>query len=163
MSGATLATLLIASMATVETAFGSGPFAHQTPFPNAVLLDLFLAVLSVSGMTLAAVIAERGQAQREREHLVREQAAMEARLRFATIIESSDDAIIGTDMSGLITDQTGCGTAIRIRGGENDGKPFTSSCPPIAASIAPDHGRSKAGRPGQTYETASQQKEWHTR
>ena len=104
VSGATLSTLFIAIIATVETAVGSGPFAQNTPFTNAVLLDVFFAVLSVSGMTLAAVIAEREQAEREREQLVREQAAMEARLRLATIVESSDDAIIGTDMDGIITD-----------------------------------------------------------
>src|SRR4029077_9947052 len=63
----------------------------------------FFAVLSVSGMVLAAVIAERERAQNEREQLVREQAGMEARLRLATIVESSDDAIIGTDVAGNIT------------------------------------------------------------
>src|SRR4029077_12100820 len=86
------------------TAFGAGPFARNSAFTNAVLLDVFFAVLSVSGMTLAAVIAEREQAQHERERLVREQAAMEARIRFATIVESSDDAIIGMDIAGTVTD-----------------------------------------------------------
>src|SRR5216684_4402721 len=104
VSGATLSTLFIAIIATAETAVGSGPFAQNTPFINAVLLDVFFAVLSVSGMTLAAVIAEREQAEREREQLVRKQAAMEARLRLATIVESSDDAIIGEDVDGMITD-----------------------------------------------------------
>jgi PAS domain S-box-containing protein len=104
MSGATLITLFVATIATVETASGSGPFAHNTPFTNAVLLDVFFAVLSVSGMTLAAVVAERDQAQRQREKLVREQAAMEARLRLATIVESSDDAIIGMDITATVTD-----------------------------------------------------------
>jgi MASE1 len=69
VSGATLATLIVATIATVETALGSGPFAQNTPFTNAVLLDVFFAVLSVSGMTLAAVIAEREQGEREREQL----------------------------------------------------------------------------------------------
>jgi PAS domain S-box-containing protein len=104
VSGATLSTLFVAAIATVETALGSGPFAQNTPFTNAVLLDVFFGVISVSGMTLAAVIAEREQAEREREQLVREQAAMEARLRLANIVESSNDAIIGTDMDGIITD-----------------------------------------------------------
>ena len=38
----------------VETAFGSGSFAQNSPFTSAVLLDVLFAVLSVSGMTLAA-------------------------------------------------------------------------------------------------------------
>jgi len=104
MSGATLAAFVIATIGTVETALGSGPFAHDTPFTNAVLLDVFFTVISVSGLALAAVIAEREHAQREHEQLVREQAAMEMRLRLATIVESSDDAIIAVDVNGNITD-----------------------------------------------------------
>ena len=104
VSGAALSILLVATIATVEAALGSGPFALNTPFIDAVLLDVFFAVLSVSGLTLAATIAEREQAVRERERLVRTQAGLEARLRLATIVESSDDAIIGEDINGIITD-----------------------------------------------------------
>ena len=104
VSGVALTTLLVATIATVETALGSGPFAQHSPFTNAVLLDVFFAVLAVSGMTLATVIAERQLADRDRERLVREQAAMEARLRLAAIVESSDDAIIAEDLDGTITD-----------------------------------------------------------
>ena len=82
-SGATLSVLLIASIATVATAFGSGPFAQNTPFKSAVLLDVFFAVLSVSGMTLAAVIAER-------EQFLRQQAQMEAQLRKEAVQEGEE-------------------------------------------------------------------------
>jgi PAS domain S-box-containing protein len=51
-----------------------------------------------------AAEVEREQAQKEREELVRKEAALEARLRLAAIVESSDDAIIGKDMDGIITD-----------------------------------------------------------
>jgi PAS domain S-box-containing protein len=104
VGGSSLAALFVATVATVATAFGLGPFTQNTPFTNAVLLDVFFTVLSVSGMTLAAVIAEREQAEREREHSLREQAAMEARLRLASIVESSNDAIIGNDIDGIIND-----------------------------------------------------------
>ena len=91
VSGAALATLVIATIATLETASGSGPFAQSSPFVNAVLLDVYFAVLSVSGVTLAAVIAEREQTEREREQLVREQATMETRLQLSAMVRSSDE------------------------------------------------------------------------
>lgn len=104
MWGASLATFIVATIATVETGVGNGPFAQNTAFTSAVLLDIFFAVLSVTGMILAASIAEREHAQRARELLARQQAAMETRLRFASIIETSEDAIYVTDISGLVTD-----------------------------------------------------------
>lgn len=104
VNGSALATFIIAAIATVQTACGCGPFARGTPFVNAVLLDVFFTALAAPGMALAAVIAERRSAQAERERLVREQAAMEAKLRLATIVESSEDAIIGLDLDGTITD-----------------------------------------------------------
>jgi PAS domain S-box-containing protein len=104
ISGASLATFLVAAIATVETGMGYGPFAQNTAFINAVLLDIFFAVISVSGMVFAAFIAEREHAQDERERLAREQAAMEARLRLAAIVEASEDAIFVTDFSGIVTD-----------------------------------------------------------
>ena len=52
-----LSILMVAAIATMETALGSGPFASNTTFVNAVLLDVFFGVLSVSGLSLAAVIA----------------------------------------------------------------------------------------------------------
>jgi PAS domain S-box-containing protein len=91
LSGAALATLVIATIATLETALGHGPFAQSSPFVNAVLLDVYFAVLSASGMTLAAVIAERERVEREREQLAREQAAMETRLQLSAIVRSSDE------------------------------------------------------------------------
>jgi PAS domain S-box-containing protein len=93
VSGAALSILLIATIATVETALGSGPFATSTPFTNAVLLDTFFVVLSVTGITLASVIAEREQAQRERERSVREQGALEARLEAEQAVRASEERL----------------------------------------------------------------------
>jgi len=74
-----LSTLLIASVATLATGRGIGPFAQNTMFTNAVLLDIFYAVLSVTGLVSATVISERARAQAERDELIREQAAAQAR------------------------------------------------------------------------------------
>src|SRR6185436_11278688 len=75
VSGVALAALIVAVIATVATALGAGPFAQHTTFTNAVLLDVFFTVLSVSGLILAAVIAERARSEAERERLIGAQAA----------------------------------------------------------------------------------------
>jgi PAS domain S-box-containing protein len=102
MGGATLSVAVIATIATLLTALGFGPFAVSTPFTNAVLLDVLFGVLAVSGISLAAVITEREQAVKQREQLIREQAALEARLRVATIVESSDDGIFSLSADGYV-------------------------------------------------------------
>jgi len=131
VSGAAMSTLIVSAIATVATAFGFGPFAQNTSFTNAVLLDVFFAVLSVSGLTLAAVIAEREKAESERERLVREQAAMEVRLRLATIVESSDDAIISKDLEGVIVSwNRGAQRIFGFTEAEAVGQPITIIIPP---------------------------------
>ena len=86
VAGAALSNLLIATVATLETAFGNGPFATSTPFTNAILLDAFFAVLSVTGLTLASAIAERERAQ----HL---QGALEARLAAEQAVRISEERL----------------------------------------------------------------------
>jgi signal transduction histidine kinase len=84
VGGATLTVFWTAALATVLTALGLGPFAGNTTFVNAVLLDVLFIELSVTGLALAAVIAERKRAEQEHHRLIREQAAMEARHALAT-------------------------------------------------------------------------------
>ena len=102
VAGSALSVFCIATLATLLTAFGLGPFAVSTPFVNAVLLDVLFVVLAVSGLALAAVIAERERAESERERLVRERATLESRLRLATIVESTDDAILSNGVDGIL-------------------------------------------------------------
>jgi PAS domain S-box-containing protein len=161
ISGASLATLLVATIATIETGLGYGPFAHNTAFTNAVLLDIFFAVLSVSGMVLAAFIAEREHAQDERERLAREQAAMEARLRFATIVEASEDAIIGMDFNGVVTDwNRGAEKLYGYSAREMIGQPIFILIPPDrASSCAEVMKKVQQGQPVRHYETIRRKKD----
>jgi PAS domain S-box-containing protein len=107
VKGVAWSTLLVATIATIETALGSGPFAQNTAFTNAVLLDVFFVVLSVTGLTLATVITERETAERERERLAREQAALEARReseeQLRLILDSTAEGILGIDLEGRCT------------------------------------------------------------
>jgi len=131
VSGCALSNLLIAGIATAETVIGSGPFAQNTALINAILLQVFFAVLSVAGLTLAAVTAEREVAEKERQGFVQEQLLRAGRLRLAAIVESSDDAIIGKDLNGIITDWND--GAARIYGYSAEqaiGKPISILAPP---------------------------------
>jgi len=131
IGGAALTVFCIATLATILTAFGFGPFATNSPFVNAVLLDVLFGVLSVSGLPLAAVVAERERVKTERERLIREQSAMEARLRLAAIVESSEDAIMSEDLNGIILSWNRA--ARRIFGfteAEAVGQPITMIVPP---------------------------------
>ena len=77
-SGAAVVSFLISVIVVGETAYGVGPFAKSEPLQNATLLQCFLAVISISGMTLAAVNSERLQVMRDqagRERVERERMA----------------------------------------------------------------------------------------
>jgi PAS domain S-box-containing protein len=88
--GATAVVFLVSCVVVAETGLGRGPFSRSTAAHNAALLQAFLAVLSVSGLTLAAAIAERS-------HLIREQArregVAESERRYRRIVETANDGI----------------------------------------------------------------------
>ncbi len=88
--GAAIVSFLISAIAVWGTAHGFGPFIRGNARQNATLLQSFLGVTSVSGMVLAAVIAERAQ-------LIREQSAREALERS----EKSYRGIVETAYEGI--------------------------------------------------------------
>lgn len=59
VAGAAMASFLIAAVAIWGTAQGNGPFVKHSPLQNAELLQLFIAVIAVTGLILAAVVKER--------------------------------------------------------------------------------------------------------
>lgn len=91
VSGAALSIFLVATVATVETQLGSGSFARNTPFVNGVQLDAFFALLSLTGLTFAALYAEREAAERERAESLRQQVAMEVHLQDEELLRGSEE------------------------------------------------------------------------
>jgi PAS domain S-box-containing protein len=89
-AGAAVVSFLISAVAVSGTAHGFGPFIKGNALQNAMLLESFLAVTAVSGIMLAAAIAERAQ-------LIREQAAREALERsekhYRGIVETAYEGI----------------------------------------------------------------------
>ena len=84
VGGSSTALAVVATISTVETALGSGPFADGSPFRNSALLQLYFAVLAISGLSLAAVVGERGRAEADRKELIRQLEAKNAELQNQT-------------------------------------------------------------------------------
>ncbi len=89
-AGAATVSFLISVVAVWGTAHGFGPFVKSGSLQNATLLQSFLAVISMSGMTLAALTTEKTQ-------LIREQTAREgleqSEKRYRGIVETANEGI----------------------------------------------------------------------
>lgn len=93
-AGAAIVTFLISAIAEWGTAHGAGPFVRGNPLQNATLLQSFLGVTAISGMVLAAVIAERAE-------LIREQSTREAlessEKKYRGIVETACEGVWKVD------------------------------------------------------------------
>lgn len=107
IAGSAVVSALVASVAIWATATGLGPFVQPNPIRGATLLQVFLAVISISGLALAAVVAERiaaeGALQLVQELALRreeaEHALRRSEQRLSGIVNSAMDAIITIDQS----------------------------------------------------------------
>ncbi len=88
--GAATSLAVLAGIAVWGTLHGAGPFVRETQNESLLLLQAFLVTLALTILPLAAVVRERARAEEELA-------------RLAAIVESSDDAIIGTTLDGTIT------------------------------------------------------------
>jgi PAS domain S-box-containing protein len=68
--GTATATAVVAALTIWYTLRGLGPFVSSTPTENLALLQTFLGLTAVTGLVLAAVVTERGAAERALEQEV---------------------------------------------------------------------------------------------
>jgi PAS domain S-box-containing protein len=91
VTGAALASCTLTSVALWETARGTGPFvAFGPPLYNAGGLQVFITVLSLSGLSLAALLAERTTAH---EALSREEKLRRTQEQYRVIVETTNDGV----------------------------------------------------------------------
>ncbi len=70
LRGATTAAFAISAIAIWSTAHGHGPFVHARLATSLTFLQVFLAIVSITALVLAAAIAERDDAVRARDRLL---------------------------------------------------------------------------------------------
>jgi PAS domain S-box-containing protein len=91
VAGAALATMVLAAVAVWETGQGTGPFVnYASALSNAGVLQMFIAVLSLSGLCLAALISERASAE---QALAQEEKLLRAEQRYRKMIETTNDGV----------------------------------------------------------------------
>ena len=90
VAGTAMAGILMAAFAVWGTAHSNGPFVEHTALVNTALMQLFIAVTSITGLILAGVIMERERAQ----EVVRAQAEL---------LDAANDAIFVRSPHAKIT------------------------------------------------------------
>jgi PAS domain S-box-containing protein len=85
-----MAIALLSGMAVWGTLRGLGPFVRESPNESLLLLQAYMVTMAAMAVPLAAVVAERQRAE----------AALG---RVAALVRSSDDAILGKTVDGVIT------------------------------------------------------------
>jgi PAS domain S-box-containing protein len=117
---------LLAALAILGTLGGHGPFARDSQNESLLLLQAFLVTLTIVTIPLAAVV---------REH-ARSQTALAST---AAIVASSDDAIIGKTLDGIITSwNEGAERLYGYTAGEAVGRPISLVIPPELGHELPE-------------------------
>lgn len=105
VAGAALSSLVVSAFAVWETGHGEGPFhSYGTWLHNVEALQMFMAVLTISGLCLAALIAERTTAEAA---LAREEKLRRTQEQYRRIVETTNDGVWLLD-AGLNTTFVNC-------------------------------------------------------
>jgi PAS domain S-box-containing protein len=91
VGGAALSSLLVSTFAVWGTAHGLGPFvAFGTWLHHVQSLQIFIAVIALSGLCMAAVVAERTRAK---EALAREESLRGGQEQYRRIVETTNEGV----------------------------------------------------------------------
>jgi PAS domain S-box-containing protein len=124
--GAATATFVVAGFAVAGVARHGGPFPDATPAEGLVPLQVFIGVVAMTALVLAAVAVQRKRAEDEHR-------------RVASIVESSDDAIIGKTLDGIIqTWNRGAERLYGYRAAEAIGQSMAILMPPEQPNELPE-------------------------
>ena len=116
LHGAATTLFLVSAVAVAGTAQGTGPFAQPTVPASLLLLQIFMGVIAVTALVMAAVLSERRGAETalselnatlERRVAERTQAFQESERALKeksqvleAVLESMGDAVLVTDLNG---------------------------------------------------------------
>jgi diguanylate cyclase (GGDEF)-like protein/PAS domain S-box-containing protein len=92
-SGGALSILVISGMAIWGTVNGYGPFVRKPPDESFLLLQIFVAVVSVTGLALTATISKQKKM---------EEALRESEERYRSLVELSPDTIIALSKEKVV-------------------------------------------------------------
>jgi PAS domain S-box-containing protein len=139
---------LLSAFAIRGTLHGFGPFALQTQHDSLLLLQAFLATVAMTTIPLAAVVAQLKRSD-------------EVHARLAAIVESSNDAIVGKTLEGVITSwNAGAERLYGYAAEEAIGESISIIVPPELPKELPQiFDRLRRGQRIETYETVRMRKD----
>ncbi len=91
--GAASTSVIVSTIATWGTLKGYGPYTSHSLIDNLLRLQIFMGIVSATGLILSAVVAERKKA---------ESALRESESKIRAVLESTLDGIIVIDHKGII-------------------------------------------------------------
>jgi PAS domain S-box-containing protein len=146
--GAVTAVSIVSAIAIWGTVRGFGPFTGETLHVGLFDLQAFMSSVAVTSLVLAATVVER-------QHLE------EARAQLASIVESSDDAIISATLAGIIVSwNRGAERIYGYAAAEVIGRPMAILVPPHRADEPSELlGRLMRGERIEQYETTGRRKD----
>src|SRR5215470_11994189 len=140
--GVATAIPVLSGIAAWGTTRGFGPFAGSNRNESLLLLQVFVAVIAITFLAVAAIVSEHRQAERTISFL-------------ASIVETTDDAVIGKTLDGnIISWNKGAERIYGYSANEMIGRPLSLLLPPErAGEVAQILERVRKGDSIQHYET----------